>query len=81
VRLGDSKSALAQLNKVPPSARKPLASRMAIVYELTGRRADAIRIVRQNLSTAASLNQIRNDPDLFGLWNTPEMRQIAAAAR
>ncbi len=80
-RLGDARSALAQLDKISPSARKPLASRMAIVYELTGRRADAIRIVRENLSTAASLNQIRDDPDLSGLWNTPEMQQIAANAR
>jgi len=30
---------------------------------------------------AASLNQVRDDPDLSSLWNSAEMRQIAASVR
>jgi tetratricopeptide (TPR) repeat protein/TolB-like protein len=79
-RLGDSKEALAELGKIPVAPRKPLASRIALVYELAGQRRDAIELIKGNLTTAASLNQIRDDPDLTRLWNSPEMRQIAARA-
>ncbi len=79
-RLGKPQEALAQLSKIPAAARKPLASRIALVYELAGRRDEAIQLIRANLTTAASLNQIRDDPDLARLWNSPEMRQVAAVA-
>jgi len=80
-RLGDSGRALAELDKIPASARKPLSSRFAIVYELTGRRREALELIRANFSTGASLNQIRDDPDLAALWNSPEMKQIAAGVK
>jgi len=48
---------------------------------LAGKRAEAIRLLKANLLTAASLHQIRDDPDLAQLWNSPEMQQIAASAR
>jgi tetratricopeptide (TPR) repeat protein len=79
-RLGNPQEALAQLSKIPAAARKPLASRIALVYELAGRRDEAIQLIKANLTTAASLNQIRDDPDLARLWNSPEMRQVAVAA-
>ena len=78
-RLGQAKQAAEKLRAIPRAAEKPLASRMATVYELTGKRADAIRVIRENLRTKASLNQIRDEPDLSSLWNSPEMRQIVAA--
>lgn len=80
-RLGDAGGALAEVGKIPPSSRKPLAGRIALVYELTGHRGEALNLLRANLSTAASLNQIRDDPDLAQLWNTSEMHQIAGRLR
>jgi hypothetical protein len=63
--------------------RRPRASRwpaaLLLVYELAGKRDEALRLIKSNLSTASSLNQIRDDPDLAHFWNSPEMRQIAAA--
>ncbi|MEP6714915.1 MAG: protein kinase [Terriglobia bacterium] len=80
-RLGDVRGALAEVGKIPASSRKPLAGRIALVYEMTGHRGEALNVLRANLSTAASLNQIRDDPDLAQLWNTAEMRQIAGRLR
>jgi tetratricopeptide (TPR) repeat protein len=67
-RLGNPKAALAEIDKIPGPARGPFTARVATVYELTGQRAKAIAIVRENLKSPASLNQIKNDPDLAALW-------------
>lgn len=80
-RLGDVGRALAELDKIPRSARRSRASRFAIVYELTGTRREAIDVIKSSFSMAASLNQVRDDPDLSSLWNSAEMRQIAASVR
>ena len=68
-RLGDGKAALATIDSIPVSARGPLTTRLAIVYELTGHRDQAIAIVRENLKKPASRNQIKDDPDLAALYN------------
>jgi serine/threonine-protein kinase len=67
-RLGDTKGALSELENIPEVARGPLTSRFAIVYELSGKRGEAVAIVRKNLTTPASLNQIKDDPDLAEVW-------------
>lgn len=67
-RLGDSKGALKEIDTIPKTERRPLTTRLAIVYELTGHRDLAIAVIRENLKTAASLNQIKDDPDLAALW-------------
>ena len=67
-RLGDAKGALAEIDRIPQPARRPFTARLAIVYELTGHRDLAIEVVRANLKSAASLNQIKDDPDLAAVW-------------
>jgi len=79
-RLGDAKGAIAELDRIPASIRSPFAARFALVYELSGRRAEAIQQILLNLKSAASLNQIRDDPDLAQLWNSPEIQQFARKA-
>lgn len=69
VRLGDKKRALEEIAKIPPPARRPFTARLAIVYELTGQRDQAIEVVRQNLKSAATLNQIKDEPDLAAVWH------------
>ena len=80
-RLGKKSTALAELKKIPLAAFKPRASRLALVYELVGQRRDALDLIRANVTTTAGLNQIRDDPDLEGLWNSAEMRKIAGSVR
>lgn len=74
-RLGDGKTALAEIEKIPTAARKPLTTRLALAYELTGHREQAVDVVRTNFSTAASLNQIKDDPDLSALWKDAKFQQ------
>jgi tetratricopeptide (TPR) repeat protein/TolB-like protein/predicted Ser/Thr protein kinase len=68
-RLGNAKASLEEIDRIPPTARKPLTSKLAIAYELTGHRKKAIELIRSNLTSATSLNLIRDDPDLINLWN------------
>ncbi len=74
-RLGDGRAALAQIDKIPAAARKPLTTRLALAYELTGHRDQAIALIRTNLTSAASLNQIKDDPDLGGIWKDPRFQR------
>ena len=67
-RLGDSAGALAEIDRIPVTARAPFTTRLAIVYELTGHRDKAIDVVRTNFKNPASLNQIKDDPDLAAVW-------------
>ena len=67
-RLGDAKGAIAQIERIPVTARGPLTTRLAIVYELTGHRDLAVNVIRSNMKRAASLNQIKDDPDLVAVW-------------
>ena len=67
-RLGDAKGALAEIERIPAAARAPFTTRLAIVYELTGHRDKAIAVIRANVKSPASLNQIKDDPDLAALW-------------
>jgi tetratricopeptide (TPR) repeat protein len=67
-RLGDAKGAVAELRRIPESARAALIGRFAIVYELTGQRDKAVAVVRQTVKNPASLTQIRDDPDLAAVW-------------
>ena len=73
-RLGDATGALAEIQRIPVPARASLTTRLAIVYELTGHRDKAIAVVRSNLKSPASLNQIRDDPDLAALWREAKLQ-------
>jgi hypothetical protein len=66
--LGDEKGALAEIERIPVPARGQFTTRIALVYELTGHRDQAVATVRANLKSPASLNQIKDDPDLAAVW-------------
>jgi serine/threonine-protein kinase len=80
-RLGDAKGAIAEIGRIPESERRSRASRLAIAYELTGNRAQAIEFLRSTLTNPASLNQIKDDPDLAGLWMDPAFQKAIQQAR
>jgi eukaryotic-like serine/threonine-protein kinase len=73
-RLGDAKGSLAEIEQIPVSARGPFTTRLAIVYVLTNHRDKAIEVIRTNLKSAASLNQIKDDPDLAALWRDGKLQ-------
>ncbi len=77
-RTGDARGALAQLGKLSPQGLKTRATSVVLVYELTGHRADAIRVVREEVS-AATLHQIRDDPDLARLWADAALQKALAS--
>ena len=74
-RLGEAKEALAEIGHIPDRERQPRAGRLAIVYELTGNRAQAIKFIGSTLTNPASLNQIKDDPDLAQLWMDPTFQK------
>lgn len=80
-RLGDKAAAMAEIDRIPKSAHGAAASRLALAYELTGRRADAIEMIRANVKNPASLNQVKDDPDLRGLWLDPRFQHSIAFLR
>ncbi|PWT92768.1 MAG: hypothetical protein C5B56_01850 [Proteobacteria bacterium] len=67
-RLGDRTGAVAEIERIPSAARPSYAIRLAIAYELAGHREKAIAVIRANLKTTASLNQVKDSPDLAVLW-------------
>jgi tetratricopeptide (TPR) repeat protein len=73
-RLGDKTGALAEIASIPDAERQALASRLALAFELTGNRAKAIELIRSKLTNPASLTQIKDDPDLEGLWWDPRFQ-------
>lgn len=73
-RLGDTRNALAEVAEIPEAVRAPLTARLAIVYELSGQRSRAIAVIKANLKNPASLNQIKDDPDLAEVWREANRR-------
>jgi tetratricopeptide (TPR) repeat protein len=78
-RLKEFPAAFADLQKIPPAARKPLATRLVMVYELAGRRREAIQAVRDYITTPEAMRQIRDDPDLAALWSDPAFQRAIPA--
>lgn len=73
-RLGNSGRAIEEMNLIPAAVRPRFGSRLAVAWELTGHRKEAVNLIRASMTTVVSLNQIRDDPDLAGVWNDPAMR-------
>jgi tetratricopeptide (TPR) repeat protein len=73
-RLGNEKRALEEIGRIPETARGPLTTRLAVVYELTGRHGQAVTVIRNNLKSPASMEQIKSDPDLAPVWRDLQPR-------
>ncbi|HWC96565.1 MAG TPA: tetratricopeptide repeat protein, partial [Candidatus Sulfopaludibacter sp.] len=67
-RLGDTRGAIAEIDRIPAASRPPLTARLALVYQIAGDRAKAVAVIKANLKSPESLNQIKDDPDLSELW-------------
>ena len=66
-RLGDAKSSLAALARIPEAARAPLAGRIVVSLELSGRRPEAIRALRAYFSNPLTLREVLDEPALANL--------------
>jgi serine/threonine-protein kinase len=73
-RLGDAKGVDEEIAHIPAPARSAYATRLALAYELTGRRAEAIAVIRSNVKSTANLSPIRDDPDLAVLWREAKLQ-------
>lgn len=72
-KLGDSGAALTEARRIPEANRLAYWGRLAIVYELAGNRAEAVRTVKAALENAALPNELRDDPDLEKLLTDPSL--------
>lgn len=79
-RLGENEKALAGIAGIPKVARGPVVTRLVTVHELTGHRADAITAVRDYIKTPEAMRQIRDDPDLAGMWADPAFQRAIPSA-
>jgi serine/threonine-protein kinase len=74
-RLKDAKGAMAEIDRIPEALRGgQFSTRLAIAYELTGRHDKAVAVIRSNMKSPASLNQIKADPDLSAVWRDIQPR-------
>ena len=76
-KMGDAKAALAELERLPPSSKITHLARVhiATAYEVMGMRRQAVEQMRLALGEGYSLDKIRRDPYLTGLWEDPSFRQ------
>ncbi|QOY89289.1 serine/threonine-protein kinase [Paludibaculum fermentans] len=80
-KLGDQKKALAEIQAIPETARRPYMARIALAYEMLGDRKHAIDTVRTQAVDASALSDLRNDPDLAKLWKDPEFQSAIRASQ
>lgn len=80
-RSGDRAGALAEIGRIPEAGRPARASELAVAYELTGHRSEAIRLIAANLKNAASFSMIEDDPDLADLSKSEEFQKAIGANR
>ena len=76
-KMGDTKAALAELEHLPPSNKITHLARVHIAtgYEVMGMRRKAVEQMRLALGEGYSLDKIRRDPYLTGLWEDPAFQQ------
>ena len=72
-RLGEGPQALAHLEAIPKDRRESYIVNFALIYELLGKRKEAIAVLKK-LSDTMAWNDIKNDPNLAQLWADPELQ-------
>jgi tetratricopeptide (TPR) repeat protein len=80
-RLGDAKSSLAAIDRIPEAARGPFGGRIVVSYELSGRRADALRALRAYFTSSLTLREILDEPALTNLRGDPAFTAAAEEIR
>jgi len=79
-RLGDAKGAVEEIDRIPEASRRGLANRLVLAYELSHRRSEAIDLIRDHLANPATVNMLRDDPDLAALWADPDLQKAIPTA-
>ena len=80
-KLGVPELAVAEIARIPETMRPAFWGRIALAYELAGKRADAIRTIETALASAAMPNEVMDDPDLAGVLAEPSLKKLIAAPR
>jgi tetratricopeptide (TPR) repeat protein/TolB-like protein len=80
-RTGNKQGALAEVARIPAAAIPAMRDRVAIVYELTGKRGEAIRLLAGSVRNPVTWKAIADDPDLAELWNDPALRRAVSGRK
>lgn len=75
-KLGNTSEALAEMARIPPQRQGEFWGRLALAYELCGKRAEAVRFVQQALASEAMPQEVKDDPELTGLLADPALRGV-----
>lgn len=75
-KLGNISEALAEMARIPPQRQGEFWGRLALAYELCGKRAEAVRFVQQALASEAMPQEVKDDPELTGLLVDPALRGV-----
>ena len=75
--LKDPVKAAYNLEQIPAALRSNFTVNFALVYELLGKRKEALAALKGLLDPIA-FNEIRDDPDLKQLWSDPELQALLA---
>ena len=75
-KLGNTHEALAEMARIPAQRQGEFWGRLALAYELSGKRAEAIRFVQRALASEAMPQEVKDDPELTGLLADPALRGV-----
>ncbi len=75
-KLGNTSEALAEMARIPAQRQGEFWGRLALAYELCGKRAEAVRFVQQALASEAMPQEVKDDPELTGLLADPALRGV-----
>lgn len=78
--LKESAKALHYLNQIPNEVRAKFLVNFALVYELLGKRKDAIEALLK-LTDPIALNDIKNDPSMRQLWSDPQLQAVYSSSK
>ena len=78
-KLGESAKALEEIAKIPEAKRGEYWARIALAYELAGKRAEAVRTVSAALQKSALPSEVKDDPELAGLLSDAAVKRLITA--
>jgi tetratricopeptide (TPR) repeat protein len=73
-KLGDPARALQELERIPSAKRFEHLGQLALAYELSGKRREAINLVEQAAGTQPVPPEVRDDPELVNLLADPSWK-------
>ena len=76
---GDAAGALAEIEHIPEAKRGEFWGRLALAYELAGKRQNAVQTIESALTQSALPNEIKDDPELASLVGDPAIQRALAS--